>query len=238
MDGRIALVTGANKGIGFATAEALLKRGMTVYVGSRDAERGRVAVDALGAHGSAHLALIDMADEGSMAVALAAIEAAHGRLDVLVNNAGVALDGASAVDADPAIVRRTMDTNVHAPARLIQLAVPLLRKSAGARVVNVSSGVGSLAFIADPAMPSMGKIYAYSLSKLALNGVTTLFADALRGDGIKVNSANPGVVKTDLSHQMGRRLPAEGAEIIVRLATLDEDGPTGGFFDKDGPIAW
>ena len=238
MDGRVALVTGANKGIGFATAQALLKLGMIVYVGSRDAERGRIAVDTLSSDGTAHLALLDMADENSMLATLAAIDAAHGRLDVLVNNAGIALDGASAVDAVPDVIRRTLDTNVHAPARLIQLAAPLLRKSSAGRVVNVSSGVGSLAFIADPHTPSMGKIYAYSLSKVALNGVTTLFADALRADRIKVNSASPGVVKTDLSHQMGRRLPTEGAEIIVRLATLDDDGPTGGFFDAAGPIAW
>lgn len=238
MDRRIALVTGANKGIGFATAQALLRLGMIVHVGSRDAERGRLAVEALASDGAARPALLDMADEASMRAALAAIEAAHGRLDVLVNNAGIALDGANAVDADPAIVRRTIDVNAHAPARLIQLAVPLLRKSAGARVVNVSSQVGSLAFITDPDTPALGKIYAYSLSKLALNGVTALFADALRADGIKVNSANPGVVKTDLSHQLGRRTPAEGAEIVVRLATLDDDGPTGGFFDADGAIAW
>ena len=238
MDGQIALVTGANKGIGFATAKALLQRGMTVYVGSRDPERGRAAADALGAFGDARAATLDMADEATMHATLAAITAAHGRLDILVNNAGIALDAADAVDADPAVIRRTFDINVHAPARLIQLAAPLLRRSAAARVVNVSSGVGSLAFLAGPsAMPGM-KIYAYSLSKLALNGVTTLFADAFRDDGIKVNSANPGIVRTDLSHHMGKQTPDEGAEIIVRLATLADDGPTGGFFSKKGEIPW
>lgn len=203
MDVRVALVTGANKGFGFATAQALLNLGMIVYVGSGDAESGHIALDTLSSDGAARLALLHMADENSVLMTLAAIDAAHGRLDVLVNNAGIALDSASAVDAAANIVRCTFETNVHAPAGLIQLAVPLLRKSSGSRVVNVSSGVGSPAFFADPHAPAMGKIYAYSLSKVALNGVTTLFADALRADRIKVNSASPGVVKTDLSHQMG-----------------------------------
>lgn len=130
---------------------------MIVYVGSRDAESGGIAIDTLSSDGAARLALLHMADENSILTTLAAIDAAHGRLDVLVNNGGIALDGASAVDAALNIVRCTFETSVHAPAGLIQLAVPLLRKSSGARVGNVSSGVGSITYIADPHTPTMGR---------------------------------------------------------------------------------
>ena len=137
--------------------------------------------------------------------------------------------------------RLAMETNAHGPARLIQLALPLLRASAGARVVNVSSTAGSMAAITDPrgalaAAPY--KPYAYCLSKIALNGVTVLFADDLKKDGIKVNAVCPGLVKSQVSHFMGTRGPDEGARIIVDLATIGDDGPTGGFFDENGPKPW
>lgn len=232
---RIALVTGANKSIGLEVTRALARRGMIVYLGSRDAERGRAAAAALRDEGDVRYIPLDVTDEGTMRAALEIIEGAHGRLDVVVNNAGIAVEGGDALTSDPEILRLTFETNVHGPARLIQLATPLLRKSEAARVVNVSSGAGTFAYLANPKRP---KPYAYCLSKVALNGVTAMFADALRADGIKVNSANPGYVYSALSAFMGTRTPEQGAAIIVHLATLDADGPTGGFFDDAGSIAW
>lgn len=235
MTERIALVTGANKSIGLEVTRALARRGMIVYLGSRNAERGRAAAESLRDAGDVRYVPLDTTDEGTMRAVLETIEGAHGRLDVLVNNAGIAVDGGDALTVDPKMLRLTFETNVHGPARLIQLATPLLRKSAAARVVNVSSGAGSFAYMANPKLP---KPYAYCLSKVALNGATVMFADALRADGIKVNAANPGLVASDLNGFMGTRTAEQGAAIIVHLATLDADGPTGGFFADEGSIAW
>jgi NAD(P)-dependent dehydrogenase (short-subunit alcohol dehydrogenase family) len=232
---RIALVTGASKSIGFEVARQLARRGMVVYLGSRNEERGRAASEALREEGDVRSVALDTTDETTMRAALETIEREHGRLDVLVNNAGAAMDAGDAVMADPERIRLTFETNVHGPARLLQLATPLLRKSKAARVVNVSSGAARYAYLADP---EKAKPYAYCLSKVAMNGMTALFADALRADGVKVNAANPGHVYSALSAFKGVRTPEQGAEIIVRLATLDDDGPTGGFFDDQGPLSW
>jgi NAD(P)-dependent dehydrogenase (short-subunit alcohol dehydrogenase family) len=241
MDNRIALVTGGNVGIGFEVVRALAQRGMTVYLGSRNAERGQEAARALADEGDIRPLLLDTTDWATLEAAIETIGRAHGRLDVLVNNAGIAIDGKDAVEADPEIVRLTLETNVHGPARLTQLAVPLLRRSAAGRVVMVSSGAGSLTAIGavSPAGAlALGKPYAYCLSKTAMNGVTVLFAGALRADGIKVNAASPGYVNSAISRFQGTRTPAQGAAIVVKLATLDDDGPTGGFFNDDGVVAW
>jgi len=238
MDTRIALVTGGNKGIGLAVVHALAAMGVIVYLGSRDGAAGRQAAAELADAGDIRPIVLDTTDEASLEAAIAAIGAAHGRLDILINNAGVALDGRDAVDADPEIVRLTMETNTFGPARLTQFAVPLLRKSAAGRIVNVSSRAGSLAMLGTDNPLFAVKPYAYCLSKAALNAVTVLFADALRADGIKVNAASPGHVYSALSHFLGTRTPEQGAAIIVKLATLDEDGPTGGFFEDDGVVRW
>jgi NAD(P)-dependent dehydrogenase (short-subunit alcohol dehydrogenase family) len=240
MVGKIALVTGANTGIGFAVAKDLAAKGMTVYLGSRDPAKGIAAAAEAKDYGDIRPVELDTTKEDTLRAAVQTIEAAHGRLDVLVNNAGVAIDGADAVSADPEIIRLSMETNAHGPARLTQLAAPLLRTAGGARVVFVSSGAGCLTDLANPngQMSQFMMPYAYCLSKVALNGVTVLFAAAFRADGIKVNAASPGYVYSALSRFNGTRTPEQGAAIIVHLATLGDDGPTAGFFDDDGPVPW
>jgi NAD(P)-dependent dehydrogenase (short-subunit alcohol dehydrogenase family) len=235
MTDRIALVTGANKSIGLEVVRALARLGMTVYLTSRDQAGGRAATEALQADGDVRYLPLDVTNERDMTTALAAVEQAHGRLDVLVNNAGVALRGGDAAGADPEVTRRTFATNLDGPTRLIQLALPLLRKSAAARVVNVTSAAGRFGYISDP---EKIKPFAYCLSKTALNAATVMFADALKADGIKVNAACPGYVYSAVSAFQGTRTPEQGAAIIVKLATLDDDGPTGGFFNDAGPLEW
>ncbi len=240
MSGKIALVTGANAGIGYAVAKDLAAKGMIVYLGSRDHAKGLAAAAEAKQFGDIRPVELDVTKEATLVAVLKTIEAAHGHLDVLVNNAGIALDGADALSADPDIIRLSMETNAHGPARLTQLAAPLLRKAGGARVVFVSSGAGCLSDLANPNGQMSGFMtpYAYCLSKVALNGVTVLFASALRADGIKVNAASPGYVYSKLSQFMGTRTPEQGAAIVVHLATLDDDGPTAGFFEDDGPVPW
>jgi NAD(P)-dependent dehydrogenase (short-subunit alcohol dehydrogenase family) len=243
MKDKIALVTGANRSIGFEVVRALASLGMTVYLGSRNEERGRKAAAELAGEGDVQYIKLDVTDESTMVQAIKTIEQAHGRLDVLVNNAGITigktLDQITATNIALGDIRTIFETNVYGVVRLTQLAIPLLRKSNTARVVNVSSGAGSLAIISAP-NSALGPIkpFAYCLSKVALNGVTALFAAELLADGIKVNSADPGLVNSDLSRHMGTRTGKDGARIIVKLATLGEDGPTGGFFSEKGPIPW
>ena len=241
MTDKVALVTGANKSIGFEVVRALAAQGMTVYLGSRDEAAGRAAVEQLTGVGDIRFIRLDTTDEATLIHAVATIAEEQGRLDVLVNNAGVAPGGGSASTCPVETARLAMETNAHGPARLIQLALPLLRKSSGARVVNVSSTAGSMAAIANPTgalAAAPYKPYAYCLSKIALNGVTVLFADELKKDKIKVNAVCPGLVKSQVSRFMGTRGPSEGARIVIDLATIDEDGPTGGFFNENGPKPW
>lgn len=172
-----------------------------------------------------------------MEAAVQRIGEAHGKLHVLVNNAGIAAGGTDALTADLEVVKRIFETNVWGAVTLTQLAAPLLRAAGSARVVNVSSNAGSFAYL-QSARPAAVKPFAYGLSKLALNGATVLFSEALKKDGVKVNVANPGLVKSALSRFMGTRGPEEGAKGVVQLATLPDDGPTGGFFDENGPIPW
>ena len=233
----IALVTGANSGIGFEVVRALAQRGMTVYLGSRDPAKGGAAVAELASEGDVRLAVLDMTAPETFAPVLNAIAAEHGKLDVLVNNAGVALSG-NALDTDQETVRTSFETNVHGPMQLTQMAVPLLRKSEDARIVNVSSEAGQLAFTSNPPEFVDKTIlpYGYCLSKTALNAATVLFANALAADGIKVNACSPGLVKTQVSRFMGTRTPADGAKIIVELATSGEE--TGQFWSEDGKLDW
>jgi NAD(P)-dependent dehydrogenase (short-subunit alcohol dehydrogenase family) len=230
MTNKIALVTGANKSIGLEVVRGLARLGMTVYLSSRDQEGGRAATaDAL-QDGDVRYIHVDMTDDATMVAAIAAIEAAHGRLDVLVNNAGI---GGNSME--PAILRRTLETNLLGPVRLIELARPLLKASGSARVVNVTSRAGQYDYIADP---EKIKPFAYSLSKASLNAATALFAEALRADGVKVNAACPGYVYSKISAFMGTRTPQQGAEIILKLATLPDDGPSGQFFNESGRLPW
>jgi NAD(P)-dependent dehydrogenase (short-subunit alcohol dehydrogenase family) len=233
----IALVTGANKGIGYHIVEQLAARGMTVLLGGRDQKRREAAAAELGVEPIA----LDVTDPATVAAAAARLEADFGRLDVLVNNAGIAGTGRPRPPSDTAVdaVHEVFDTNVYGVIRVTNAMLPLLLRSPAPRIVNVSSLVGSLAAQVDPAgrlsglPPSVG----YPVSKTALNAVTVQYARELAGR-VLVNAADPGYCATDLNNHTGFRTAAEGAAIAVRLATLDADGPTGGFFNDDGPVAW
>ncbi|MEV4199524.1 SDR family oxidoreductase [Micromonospora globbae] len=228
----IALVTGANKGIGFATAAQLGARGMTVLVGARDAARGRAAEAALRDGGAdARFVPLDVTDAGSVATAAKLVEEEYGHLDVLVNNAGIVLgDGERALPSETTVatLRRVFETNVFGVVAVTNALLPLLRRAPAARIVNVSSEVGSIATISDPDsfIWSLTSV-PYPSSKAALNMVTAMYAKELRDTPIKVNAANPGYCATDLNGRSGFRSPAQGAEVSVHLATLPPDGPTG-----------
>jgi NAD(P)-dependent dehydrogenase (short-subunit alcohol dehydrogenase family) len=232
---QIALVTGANKSIGLEAVRGLARLGMTVYLTSRDIEAGRAAAEQAKADGDVRYLHLDVTDEASMVASLDEITRAHGRLDVLVNNAGITLRGGDALNSEPEKLRATLETNFLGASRLLQLATPLLRASKAARVVNVTSNAGSYGYLQDPARP---KPFAYCVSKAAMNAATMIFADALRADGIKVNAVCPGFVYSAVSAFQGTRTPEQGAAIILKMATLPEDGPTGGFFNDSGAIAW
>jgi NAD(P)-dependent dehydrogenase (short-subunit alcohol dehydrogenase family) len=242
MDERnVALVTGANKGIGLEIARGLGREGFVVLLGARDRARGEAAATRLADEGiAARVVELDVRDEASVANAAADIEATEGRLDVLVNNAGIAAEkGARPSQAPLAAVRAVYETNVFGPIAVIQAMLPLLRQAPAGRVVNVSTSLASLTRASDPARP-MGNfvLLGYPSSKSALNAVTVQFARELRDTAIKVNAVCPGYVATDLNQHRGTRTPAEGAAIAIRLATLPVDGPTGGFFDDAGAIPW
>ncbi|MFG2056798.1 SDR family oxidoreductase [Micromonospora sp. NPDC048930] len=227
----VALVTGANKGIGLATARQLGARGMTVLLGARDAGRGREAERALRAEGvDARFVPLDVTDEASAAAVAELVEREYGRLDVLVNNAGIVrADGAGLPsDTTLATLRQVYETNVFGVVAVTNALLPLLRKAPAARIVNVSSEVGSIAVMTDPqgALFELTSI-PYPSSKAALNMVTAMYAKELGDTPIKVNAANPGYCATDLNHHSGFRTAEEGAEVSVHLATLPEDGPSG-----------
>jgi NAD(P)-dependent dehydrogenase (short-subunit alcohol dehydrogenase family) len=241
MTERIAVVTGANKGIGFEIARQLGKRGMTVYVAARDKGRGMAAAEMLQGEGlAARFIELDVLREETIRKAAATIEAAHGRLDVLVNNAGIfeRSDGLPS-RADLDAVRRTLLTNFVGPAAVAQAMLSLLRRSPAGRIVNVSSELGSLTLNGDPGWEhAWAKLLGYNASKAALNMLTVQLAFELKDTPIKVNSAGPGYTATDLNDNRGTQTVAEGAAEAIRLALLPADGPTGGFFSSAGPVAW
>jgi len=233
MTTKIALVTGANKGIGFETARQLGAREMTVLAGARDSERGGEAERALRAGGvDARFVQLDVTDAKSVQQAAEWIEAAYGRLDVLVNNAGtssVARRRYPPSQTSLEDMRAVYEINVFGVVAVTNAMLPLLRRAPAARIVNVSSEVGSIAAESDPAHPlsQMPASVQYPSSKAALNMVTVMYAKELRDTPIKVNAANPGFTATDFNDHRGFRSAAEGAEPSVYLATLPEDGPNG-----------
>lgn len=249
-DQKVALVTGANKGIGRAAAEQLAALGMTVLIGARDPLRGEAAAAALrAAGGDAHAVALDVTDAATVAQAARWVEERFGHLDVLVNNAGITGSGQvspedahdqvpSSVDLD--MVRAVFETNVFGPITVTNALLPLLRRSSAPRIVNVSSAAASLTIASTPDGPLAGlpASAAYTPSKTTLNALTVQYANELRKDGILVNAADPGFVDTDINNHTGYLTTAQGAAAVVRLATLDADGPTGGFFSKDGPLPW
>lgn len=241
MNAPIALITGANKGLGFETAAALAQRGMKVYLACRDARGGQQAALALTSLGlQARSVVLDVTSPDSVRAAVAQVSADTGHIDVLVNNAGIYLRWPDSPLEQPVEdIMRTLQTNFLGAVRMMQACLPLLRQSAGARVVNVSSGLGSLAQQADPHFPyARFKSLSYAPSKAALNAATVTFAALLAETPIKVNAADPGRCATDLNGHAGDRSAADGAKIIVKLATLPPDGPSGGFFDENGRVPW
>jgi NAD(P)-dependent dehydrogenase (short-subunit alcohol dehydrogenase family) len=238
---RISLVTGANKGIGLEVARQLGRAGHRVLLGARDAGRGQAAADALRGEGfDVRFVPLDLADSASLATAAADIAAKEGRIDVLINNAGVFLQGdgpTSSADLDA--VRRTFETNYFGTVAATQALLPLVQKSSAGRVINVSSGLGSITLNADPEWDYAAvKLIGYNASKAALNMFTVILAGELRESGIQVHTVDPGYTATDLNGNSGHQSVEEGAEEIVRLALLAGDGGTATFTNKDGPQPW
>ena len=234
-DNRVALITGANKGIGLEIARQLGKQGIVVVLGSRDAARGQQAVDALKAEGvDAHTVKLEVTDEADVAALPTHFEQQFGRLDILVNNAGVVFDGQGVTAQN---FRDTYESNVIAPYFITQTLLPLLKASPAGRIVNHSSGLGSLSLNGSGQLPSEWLAPMYNSSKAALNLLTVQQAVLARDTPLKVNAANPGSVKTDMNPS-GDLSVEEGAKTAVRLATLPDDGPTGGFFHMGDSVPW
>lgn len=241
---RIALVTGANKGIGLEIARQLAAAEVAVIIGVRDAARGQAAVAALAGQGlAARFLPLDVTDGASVAAAAADIAATAGRLDILVNNAGIvdAADGPPSVAA-PAAVRRIFETNFFGALQVTQAMLPLLRRAdrttAPARIVNLSSSLGSLTVNGDPTSPYYSaRLIGYNASKAALNMLTVQLSQELKHDGIVVTSVSPGYVRTDLTGGSGFMTPAEGAKLPVAHA-LGEAGVSGSFVEPDGVTPW
>ncbi|QJU58249.1 SDR family NAD(P)-dependent oxidoreductase [Sphingomonas sp. AP4-R1] len=247
-DKLVALVTGANKGIGHQIGKDLAAKGYKVLVGSRDLAAGEEAASAIG--GDAEAIQIDVADRASIAAAAASIADRIGRLDVLVNNAGIAQAGPSdrrredvlpktrisAVDLDE--LRRVFDTNAFGTLSVTQAMLPLLRAAPAGRIVNISSGNASLTWNAHPSSPHRAYVGAYTVSKVALNAMTQALAFDLKDTAIKVNAVCPGFTATAINGFAGTGTVEEAAREPVRLATLGPDGPSGGFTNSDGTIPW
>jgi len=238
---KLALVTGANKGIGFEVSRQLGKAGYTVLVAARNPTLGEAAVEKLRTDGvDAHAVELDLNRQDTIDKLAAEITARHPHLDILVNNAGITdrTDGPPS-NASLAAVRRIFDTNFFGTVAVTQAMLPLLRKAPAARIVNVSSGLGSLTLNSDRSWEYANfKPLGYNASKAALNMLTVQLAYELRDTPIKVNSADPGYTATDLNNNSGPQTIEEGAAETVRLALLPADGPTGGYFETAGPRPW
>ena len=234
---KIALVTGANKGIGKEIARQLAKQDVHVIMGARDHKRGQAAVDELSKEGlSVELIDLDITDDSSVTTAAKTIQDKHGKLDILVNNAGIAMWSQDPLQLDVKAFQATYDTNVFGIVRTIGAMHNLLKTSGAGRIVNMSTSLASLSRI--QSNPELMLLPAYNSSKTAVNALTVIYAKLLSADAIKVNVACPGFVDTDLNNHTGIRNTEEAAATPVRLALLDDNGPTGGFFDDDGAIEW
>jgi NAD(P)-dependent dehydrogenase (short-subunit alcohol dehydrogenase family) len=241
--GKIALITGANKGIGLETARQLGKLGATVLVGARDLAKGEQAAEVLRGVGvDARAIKLDVVNEADRAAAAKTIEKDFGRLDILINNAGVMLEGLgrNATSTTPLhVLRETFETNFFAVVALTQTLLPLLRKSEAGRIVNLSSILASQTLHATPGSPIYeAKTFAYDASKAALNSFTIHLAHELKGTKIKVNSAHPGWVKTDMGGAGAQMEIVDGAKTSVDLATLPANGPSGGYFHMGEALPW
>jgi NAD(P)-dependent dehydrogenase (short-subunit alcohol dehydrogenase family) len=248
-DKPVALVTGANKGIGLQIAKDLAAHGFTVLVGSRNFEHGETAAKEI--EGDACVFQLDVTNQASIAAAAERIRKEFGRLDVLVNNAAISHAGKLGRSLEEIVkasrpsvaslddIRAVFETNVFGVIAVTQAMLPLLREAPAARIVNVSSGAGSLTRNSDPTNPHRPMFGpSYSSSKTALNAITLAFAIELEPTGIKVNAACPGFTSTALNNFQGTRTVQQGAREPVRLALLDANGPTGTFSNEDGPLPW
>ena len=234
-------MTGANKGIGFETARQLASRGITVLIGARDEQRGKEAAAKLQGEGlDVRFVHLDVSDETTHEAAHRFVKSNFGKLDILVNNAGIALELTEKPSAgNMQNLRKTFDTNFFGAISVTQTLLPLIRNSDAGRIVNVSSGLGSLTQHSDPGWEFYQfKPLAYNASKTALNAFTVMLAHELKDTAIKVNSADPGYTATDMNSHSGPKTVAEGASVIVQLATLPADGSTGGYFNDAGALPW
>jgi len=249
LDGKVAFITGANRGLGLETARELGKLGIVVVLGSRESEKGEAAAAKLRDEGITAESLgFDVTKSQDHQKAYDYFAEKYGRLDILVNNAGVLKEGqVSTTDSapnltsavSPKILRETFETNFFAPVALTQKLLPLIRKGPAGRIVNVSSILGSLTLHSDPNSPIYEfKTFAYDASKAALNAFTVHLAHELRDNKIKVNSAHPGWVKTEMGGPDAPMEPSEGGKTSAQLATVADDGPSGGFFHLGQPLPW
>jgi NAD(P)-dependent dehydrogenase (short-subunit alcohol dehydrogenase family) len=244
----VAFITGANKGIGLETARGLGKLGFAVVIGSRDETRRRAAADNLRSEGieSVEAVRFDVTRPEDHTEIARYLEEHYGRLDVLVNNAGIQLEETdfgsrfnTTSTVTPGILRQTFETNFFAVVALTQALLPLIRKVPAGRIVNLSSVLGSLTLHSDPSSGVYDKkVFAYDASKTALNAFTVHLPHELRGTNIKVNSAHPGWVKTEMGGSAAPLDVSEGGKTSVQLATLPGDGPTGGYFHLGQPLPW
>jgi NAD(P)-dependent dehydrogenase (short-subunit alcohol dehydrogenase family) len=238
----VALVTGASKGIGLAVAEALGRMGCEVLVGARHPGMGEEAARTLRDLGlAATFVALDITSDELVRAAADRIGRRYGRLDVLVNNAAVKLEFHPSPPSECAIemVWDTFETNVIGTIRVVQQMLPLLRLAPQGRIVNVSSGLGSLTLATTDGSRYMERpLLSYNTAKAALNAVTVQFANELRSTAIKVNAVDPGFTNTDMTKRMGSRTAAQAAAVVARWATVGPEGPTGGFFDENGPVPW
>ena len=229
----ITFITGANKGLGYETARRLIDAGQTVLVGARDAQRGQAAADRLGAR----FVPVDVTDDGSVARAADDIKAHEGRIDILINNAGILGSHAPAEDLSGPDAVEILNTNVAGIVRVIHACVPLLRLAEHPAVINVSSGMGSIALTHDPDRVESKPIAPlYTATKAAVTMLTTQYAKGL--PDIRVNAADPGYTATDLNAHSGNQTVTEGTDAIVTLATENPDAGTGRFIDRFGPVRW
>jgi NAD(P)-dependent dehydrogenase (short-subunit alcohol dehydrogenase family) len=238
---KTVLISGANRGIGKAMAKHFGANGFHVIVAARDEAKAKpVAAEIVSAGGKAETVQLDMASTASIAAAGATLSKRHQRLDVLVNNAGIMLGVMdSIIDAKQEDIAASLQINAFGPLELTKAVLPLLKAAPAARVVNVSSAAGSIAETADPKSP-YGFLHtsSYRLSKTSMNIITAMLAKSLWDSPIKINAMCPGWTKTDMGGDGAPNSPEQGAAVAFKLATLDADGPTGGFFNEHGPLAW